>query len=75
MALAREWIIFALCLGAGGHLALGFVLHASELWPWSRAGTYGLLGGLVLYAIVQLVRIGWARFSSTRQSHSTERDV
>ena len=39
----REWIIFALCLGVGGHVALGVVLHAPELWPWSTAGFYGLL--------------------------------
>jgi len=56
MALAREWIIFALCLGAGGHLALGFVLHAPDLWPWSRAGLYGLFSGLALYVLVQVVR-------------------
>ena len=61
MALAREWIIFALCLGAGGHLALGFVLHAPDLWPWSRAGLYGLLSGLVIYILVQVVRFLWSR--------------
>lgn len=61
MALAREWIIFALCLGAGGHLALGFVLHAPDLWPWSRAGLYGLLSGLVIYVLVQVARFLWSR--------------
>lgn len=66
MALAREWIIFAICLGAGGHLALGFVLHAPELWPWSRAGLYGLLSGLAIYLCVQIVRLVWARFKSDR---------
>ncbi len=66
MALAREWIIFALCLGAGGHLALGFVLHAPDLWPWSRAGLYGLLSGLVIYALVQVVRFLWARVHAKR---------
>lgn len=66
MALAREWIIFALCLGAGGHLALAFVLHAPELWPWSRAGLYGLLSGLALYAVVQMSRLLWARVKAQR---------
>ena len=66
MALAREWIIFALCLGAGGHLALGFVLHAPDLWPWSRAGLYGLLSGLVIYILVQVVRFLWSRVYSKR---------
>lgn len=66
MALAREWIIFALCLGAGGHLALGFVLHAPDLWPWSRAGLYGLLCGLVIYVLVQVVRFLWSRVHAKR---------
>lgn len=66
MALAREWIIFALCLGAGGHLALGFVLHAPDLWPWSRAGLYGLLSGLVIYVLVQVVRFLWSRVHAKR---------
>lgn len=59
MALIREWIIFALCLGVGGHVALGFVLHAPELWPWSRAGLNGLLSGLAIYAVVQISRVIW----------------
>ena len=66
MALAREWIIFALCLGAGGHLALGFVLHAPDLWPWSRAGLYGLLSGLVTYVIVQVARFIWSQVHAKR---------
>lgn len=66
MALAREWIIFALCLGAGGHLALGFVLHAPDLWPWSRAGLYGLLSGLVIYVLVQVLRFLWSRVHAKR---------
>lgn len=75
MALAREWIIFALCLGAGGHLALGFVLHAPELWPWSRAGFYGLLSGLAIYICVQVVRFVWTRFKSDRPDKSLGRDL
>lgn len=66
MALAREWIIFALCLGAGGHLALGFVLHAPDIWPWSRAGLYGLLSGLFIYVLVQAVRFLWSRVHTKR---------
>jgi hypothetical protein len=73
MALAREWIIFALCLGAGGHLALGFVLHAPDLWPWSRAGLYGLLSGLVIYVLVQVVRFLWSRVHAKRSD--LEQDV
>jgi hypothetical protein len=57
--MAREWIIFAICLGLGGHIALGVMLHAPNLWPWSRAGLYGLLSGLALYGAVQLGRSIW----------------
>ncbi len=59
MSLMREWIVFALCLGLGGHVALAFVLHAPDLWPWSRAGLYGLLSGVALYGIVQASRFVW----------------
>lgn len=55
----REWIIFAICLGLGGHIALGVILHAPELWPWSDAGLSGLLIGLSVYGVVQLVRSMW----------------
>jgi hypothetical protein len=55
----REWIIFALCLGVGGHIALGVILHAPGYWPWSTAGFYGLLSGLVLYGVVQVCRALW----------------
>jgi hypothetical protein len=57
--MAREWIIFAICLGLGGHIALGVMLHAPDLWPLSRAGLYGLLSGLALYGVVQLGRSFW----------------
>ena len=72
MTLAREWIIFALCLGAGGHLALAFVLHAPELWPWSRAGFYGLMSGLIIYTAVQLVRVLWRYVRRTKAMPSTD---
>lgn len=58
---AREWIIFALCLGLGGHVALAVVLHAPERWPWSHAGFYGLVLGVGVYGTVQLIRaLRWA---------------
>ncbi|WP_447972026.1 hypothetical protein [Nitrospira sp. Kam-Ns4a] len=52
----REWIIFALCVGLGGHVVLGLILHTPERWPWSDAGGYGLLVGLSLYVAVQGLR-------------------
>lgn len=57
--MAREWIIFAISLGLGGHIALGVVLHAPDLWPWSKAWFYGLLSGLALYVVIQVVRSLW----------------
>ena len=59
--LIREWIVFALCLGLGGHIALAVVLHAPERWPWSHAGLYGLVLGVGAYVAVQLIRtLRWA---------------
>lgn len=71
MTLAREWIIFALCLGAGGHLALGFVLHAPDIWPWSRAGFYGLMSGLTIYVGVQIIRVLWRYMRRTKALSSS----
>ena len=71
----REWIIFALCLGIGGHVALGVMLHAPDLWPWSTAGFYGLISGLAVYTVVQASRGLWRilRTSKTRgQSPSSD---
>jgi hypothetical protein len=75
MSLIREWIIFALCLGVGGHIALAFVLHVPDLWPWSRAGLYGLLSGLAFYALVQLGRWLWRAVRKDRDAGSSPADV
>ena len=75
MALIREWIIFALCLGVGGHIALGFVLHAPERWPWSRAGLYGLLSGLAVYALVQASRLIWKAVRKKPVQESSSLDI
>lgn len=57
--LVREWIILAICLGLGGHIALGVILHARDLWSLKDAGFNGLLAGLGLYLVVQLLRSLW----------------
>ncbi|HEY5627830.1 MAG TPA: hypothetical protein VIR79_07780 [Nitrospira sp.] len=64
----REWIIFALCLGVGGHVALGVMLHAPDLWPWNIAGFYGLLSGIAVYAIVQAGRGLWKLLKPSSQA-------
>lgn len=71
--MSREWIIFALCLGFGGHIALGVVLHTPDLWPWSKAGFYGLLSGVSLYLVVQLSRSLW--WLSRRRHPASPRDT
>ncbi len=63
----REWIIFALCLGVGGHVALGVVLHAPGYWPWNTAALYGLLSGLAVYVAVQAIRAAWSWFRRSAQ--------
>ena len=70
--MAREWIIFAICLGLGGHIALAVVLHAPDLWPWSKAWLYGILSGFTLYVVVQVVRSIWWIF---RGKNSDEPDA
>lgn len=55
----QEWIIFALCLGVGGHIALSVVMHDPGIWPWSTTGFYGVLSGLVVYGLVQGTRVLW----------------
>lgn len=64
----REWIVFALCLGAGGHIALAVVLHAPETWPWPQAGLAGLLSGVALYVTVQTARVLWRTFRPAQNS-------
>ena len=55
----REWIIFALCLGLGGHVALGMILHAPHMWQAESPGLYVLLIGVMLYVVLQLARSLW----------------
>ncbi len=55
----REWIVLALCLGLGAHVALGFLLHGSLSWPTEAFGFYGILFGVVIYVVVQVCRSVW----------------
>ncbi len=57
--MVREWIIFAICVGLGGHIALGVVLHAPDLWSLREAALNGLFSGVGVYVLVQLVRSLW----------------
>lgn len=71
--LLREWIIFALCLGLGGHLVLAIILHDPKAWPWSQAGSRALLVGLSVYVVVQLTRsLWWLIRGRTRRLDDTD---
>ncbi len=71
----REWIIFAICLGLGGHIALGVVLHAPGFWPWNYAALYGLLTGFTLYAMVQVARSLWWFLRGRRRKVASHRKL
>jgi hypothetical protein len=69
--LIREWAFFALSFGLGGHVVLAMMLHAPELWPWDKAGVYGLLVGLSVYVAIQVLRsIWWVITEASRSRRS-----
>ena len=55
VSLAREWIIFTLSIGVGGHIALGLVLHDPSR-QWQEMGWNALFIGLFVYVAVQAGR-------------------
>ncbi len=55
----REWIVLALCLGLGAHVALGFLLHGGLGWPTEAYGFYGMAFGIGIYLVVQMIRSLW----------------
>ena len=70
MVWAREWIIFALSIGLGGHVALGLVLHD----PSTRQGIgwKAVLIGLFIYVLFQAGRsvILWLRARRAKRQQS-----
>jgi hypothetical protein len=56
----REWIVLALCLGLGAHVALGVLLHGSLDWPTESYGLYGISFGIFIYVVVQVSRSLWS---------------
>jgi hypothetical protein len=44
------------------------------LWPWSRAGLYGIFSGLAVYAVIQVVRLLWQSLRKTEFSDSRPAD-
>jgi hypothetical protein len=54
--LAREWIIFALSIGLGGHVAFGLVLHDPGQGRWQDVGWNAFFIGLFVYVAFQACR-------------------
>jgi hypothetical protein len=52
----REWIIFALSIGLGGHVALGLILHDPSSELWRNIGWNAFFIGLFIYAAIQACR-------------------
>lgn len=62
----REWIIFALSFGLGGHVALGFILHSSTPERWQTIGWKAVFFGLFVYVAVQAGRSIYSAIRSRR---------
>ena len=57
--MVREWIVLAICLGLGAHVALGVLLHGGLDWPTEAFGFYGIFFGILIYVVVQIIRSIW----------------
>jgi hypothetical protein len=68
-AMAREWIIFALSFGLGGHIALGFMLHNSTPERWQAIGWKAVFFGLFVYVAVQAGRSIFLAIRARRAKH------
>lgn len=66
--LIKEWALLALSLGAGGHVALAYMLHAPDLWPLNKMGLYGFLIGLSVYVALQVFRSIWWVYTEGRRN-------
>ncbi|TLY38456.1 MAG: hypothetical protein E6K60_01240 [Nitrospirae bacterium] len=62
--LVREWIIFALSIGLGGHVALGLVLHDPSYTQ--DMGWNTVFIGLFLYVLFQALRSVYLAIRSRR---------
>jgi len=66
--MVREWIVLALCLGLGAHVALGVLLHGSLDWPTETFGLYGIFFGIFIYVVVQVSRSVWRLWQGRSKS-------
>ena len=70
--MVREWIVLALCLGVGAHVALGFLLHGAQDWPTESYGYYGIFFGVFIYVAVQIGRSLWWVRKGNRNTQGSE---
>ena len=70
--IAREWIIFALSFGLGGHIAFGLVLHSPSPERWQAMGWNVLFIGLFVYIAVQAGRSFYLAIRSRRSKHGAD---
>jgi len=57
--IVREWIVLAISLGFGAHVALGVLLHGSLDWRTEDFGFYGIFFGVFIYVVIQITRSVW----------------
>ena len=63
----REWIILAVSMGAGAHIALGLILHSPDTWDWNHTATHIGLIGLSVYVAIQIGRSCWWFFRGRKR--------
>ncbi len=63
----REWIVFAVSMGAGAHIALGMILHSPDTWDWNHTAIYTTLIGLSVYVVIQISRFSWWFFKKRKR--------
>jgi len=72
VTIAREWIIFALSFGLGGHIAFGWVLHNPSSERWQAMGWKVFFIGLFVYTAVQAGRSIYLAIRSRRSKRDTK---
>ena len=69
--IVREWIVLAISLGFGAHVALGVLLHGSLDWRTEDFGFYGIFFGVFIYVVVQIGRSIWWVMKSNRNTQGS----
>ncbi len=75
----KEWVIFAVCMGLGGHIALALLLHApADQWPdrapWFYVVGFSISLSFSVYVGVQLIRSVWWFVRGERSEEAESQD-